>query len=266
MVTSQVATVTVVDYLPPDITCPSNILVNAGTAQCGKSNVTFTVTATDNSGQVTDACAPPSGSTFSRGITTVHCTATDSSGNTNSCLFTVTVLPPVANTAPVSASLPASTKVNTPLSLALAKLAASVHDPDCDPLTVLSVGNPSVNGGSVVMSNDVVIYTPPVNSTNADRFTYTVSDGRGGTAGCSVLMSITPGDGTSGNLLVPVLTAQGWLIKFAGIPRRTYSLQRAPSPTGPWTTIAPVIVGFNGLGQYLDTTAIPPAYYRTTYP
>jgi hypothetical protein len=39
---------------------------------------------------------PPSGSVFARGTTnTVHVTATDGCGNTNTCSFTVTVLSPI---------------------------------------------------------------------------------------------------------------------------------------------------------------------------
>src|SRR5205807_9193773 len=37
------------------------------------------------------ACTPTSGSTFAKGINTVICTATDSSSNTTTCSFTVTV-------------------------------------------------------------------------------------------------------------------------------------------------------------------------------
>jgi hypothetical protein len=48
-----------------------------------------TPTATDTC-MVTVACAPPSGTCFPRGSTTVTCTATDTSNNTASCSFTVT--------------------------------------------------------------------------------------------------------------------------------------------------------------------------------
>ena len=37
------------------------------------------------------ACLPASGSAFAKGTTAVTCTATDSSGNTASCAFNVTV-------------------------------------------------------------------------------------------------------------------------------------------------------------------------------
>jgi len=40
---------------------------------------------------VTVVCNPPSGSCFPLGVTTVTCTATDASGNTATCSFTITV-------------------------------------------------------------------------------------------------------------------------------------------------------------------------------
>ena len=46
--------------------------------------------ATDNCPGVTVACVPPSGTPFPVGTTTVTCTATDASGNTATCSFTVT--------------------------------------------------------------------------------------------------------------------------------------------------------------------------------
>ena len=52
--------------------------------------------ATDNcDDSVLVTCTPPSGSIFGPGTQTITCTAVDSSGNSNQCSFTLTVLPPV---------------------------------------------------------------------------------------------------------------------------------------------------------------------------
>jgi hypothetical protein len=83
-------TVTVNDTQPPSITCPANIVVGNDLNQCG-AVVTFAPTASDNCPGVTTACVPASGSFFNKGTTTVTCTATDASGNTAQCSFTVTV-------------------------------------------------------------------------------------------------------------------------------------------------------------------------------
>jgi hypothetical protein len=90
---TQTFTVSVVDAAPPILTCPTNLMVTAAAGQCGAS-VTLSVTATDNvdpSPVVT--CVPSSGSSFPVGRTTVHCTAVDASGNTNTCAFAVSVYP-----------------------------------------------------------------------------------------------------------------------------------------------------------------------------
>ena len=84
-------TVTVNDTQPPTITCPANITTKTPTSTATCAVATFTTTASDNCPGVTVLCNPPSGSCFPVGTTTVTCTATDASGNTATCSFTVTV-------------------------------------------------------------------------------------------------------------------------------------------------------------------------------
>jgi predicted extracellular nuclease len=91
---SAAVTVTASDTTPPMISCPANATaVVATNCPIATSTVVNYVapTATDNCGTPTVACVPPSGSVFSVGTTTVTCTATDASGNTATCSFTVTV-------------------------------------------------------------------------------------------------------------------------------------------------------------------------------
>jgi hypothetical protein len=84
-------TVKVNDTQPPTITCPANITAIPANPTNPCTVVTFTTTASDNCPGVTVVCNPPSGSCFPTGVTTVTCTATDASGNTATCTFTVTV-------------------------------------------------------------------------------------------------------------------------------------------------------------------------------
>ncbi len=91
---SCVGTVTVVDTTPPAITCPAPLTVN-GSLASGGAVVDFTVSATDACDTAPMiAASPPSGSLFLFGTTTVSATATDASGNSTACGFTVTVLAP----------------------------------------------------------------------------------------------------------------------------------------------------------------------------
>ena len=112
-----------------------------------------------------------------------------------------------------------------------------------------------------------VSYTPVAGFIGADRFTYAVGDGRGGTASAFVLVQVLSEGTISGNMLPLTTTANGYLVSFAGIPGRTYTLQRAPTVTGPWTTLTTVTAGPSGIGSYEDTSPPPAsAYYRTVYP
>jgi hypothetical protein len=83
-------TVTVNDTQAPTASCPSNITKSTDPNQCS-AVVTYNATANDNCPGATVVCSPASGSTFPKGVTTVNCTATDTSSNTASCSFTVTV-------------------------------------------------------------------------------------------------------------------------------------------------------------------------------
>lgn len=83
-------TITINDTTPPTITCPPNQSVVSGAATVVNYPPPM---AADNCSGVNSSCAPPSGSVFAPGTTTVTCTATDTSANTATCTFTVTVAP-----------------------------------------------------------------------------------------------------------------------------------------------------------------------------
>ncbi|HSU53428.1 MAG TPA: LamG-like jellyroll fold domain-containing protein, partial [Candidatus Dormibacteraeota bacterium] len=171
------------------------------------------------------------------------------------------------NQPPLASNLAAGTKTNTPLVIAIDKLLASATDPDGDPLSLSVVSGTSTNGGSVVRGADSVTYTPQPSYIGSDRFTYTVADGRGGSASAFVLIQVRDSSSASANMFPPSQVTGGFVVSFAGIPGRAYTLQRADNPSGPWATIASVTVGSDGIGTYTDTNAPPTsAYYRTTYP
>src|SRR6185295_4467589 len=74
------------------ISCPANITKPNDPGQCGAVVTYANATATDNcAGVGTPGCSPASGSTFSRGTTTITCTVSDASGNSASCSFNITV-------------------------------------------------------------------------------------------------------------------------------------------------------------------------------
>jgi hypothetical protein len=64
-------------------------------------------------------------------------------------------------------------------SLAVTNLLATDLDPDGDALVFLGADPASVQGGTVVVQGDAVVYTPPAGITGADSFAYQFSDGSG---------------------------------------------------------------------------------------
>ncbi len=101
-------TVTVHDSVAPVITCPQNIIVSNTPGECG-AVVSYEVSAVDNCTQATVTPSIPSGTLFPIGTTPVTVIASDESGNTDTCAFTVTV----RDTEPPALSCPSDTVLHT---------------------------------------------------------------------------------------------------------------------------------------------------------
>ena len=81
------------DTTPPVITVPGPIIVDATSPAGAVVNYVVSATDPDNlSSPLPVICSPVSGSTFTIGVTTVYCNASDPSGNTANASFTVKVL------------------------------------------------------------------------------------------------------------------------------------------------------------------------------
>ena len=100
----------------------------------------------------------------------------------------VTFTPAAANTPPVANADSTVTDEDTPVAIAVL---SNDTDADGDPLVVLSAAN-GQHGSVVVNAGSTVTYTPNANFHGPDSFTYTVGDGRGGTASATVTVEIEP--------------------------------------------------------------------------
>ena len=110
-------------------------------------------------------------------------------------------------------------------------------------------------------------YTPLPAFTGSDRFSYTISDGRGGADTADVDVFVSSGALPSLNQLSVTLLPNGHaLVRFAGVPGRTYGLQRSTNLVN-WTPLATLIAPAHGVIEYED--ANPPgggAFYRMALP
>jgi CSLREA domain-containing protein len=115
------------DSTPPSITCPANVTVEA-TCPSGAIATYTAPVGTDNCPGVTTSrtAGQASGSVFPIGSSTVTYTATDASGNSTSCSFTVTVLTPQAVIQNLIASVSASSLNGTQKNGLLSKLNAAL--------------------------------------------------------------------------------------------------------------------------------------------
>ncbi|EAQ98956.2 retention module-containing protein [Congregibacter litoralis] len=125
-------------------------------------------------------------------------TITDANGNTDTATVLISVgeetvappPPPAPNVGPDAINDTATVEEDTPLTITVLTNDA---DPDGDPLTVTAITQPA-NGTAVLNADGTVTYTPNADYNGPDSFTYTISDGQGGTDTATVNLTVTPVD------------------------------------------------------------------------
>jgi hypothetical protein len=127
----------------------------------------------------------------------------------------------------------------------------------------LYVGRRPNDGGVALyggLMDEVSIYSRALSQVEVQGIYVAGSAGK-----CTPGPSTVPGINLQGTkMLRPVPVSNGCQVNFVGIAGRQYVIQRAPSITGPWTTLTTIVVGSSGAGSYLDTTALrDSAFYRT---
>jgi photosystem II stability/assembly factor-like uncharacterized protein len=177
--------------------------------------------------------------------------------------------------APVAGPDNLGAKENTPVDVPVAKLLAN-DTTSTGTISLTSVNSPGTSGGTVALVGGgmMVEYTPP-NSTfvGTDTFTYNLSDGTCTALG-TVTVSVSNTNFTSLNVVFgPAISGGNFLVRFAGIPGYTYTIESAGSLTGPWTKEQNVSAptdnsqGFGvGVFQFQHSTAGSQGFYRTVYP
>ncbi|MDI4237366.1 DUF4082 domain-containing protein [Bradyrhizobium sp. Arg237L] len=105
--------------------------------------------------------------------------------------------PSAANSAPIAANDdgPIATR-DLALTIAASSLTGNDSDPDGDAVSVIAVS--AATHGTVVLNtqpnpqNNTITFTPDAGYTGPASFTYTISDGRGGTASATVSFTVVP--------------------------------------------------------------------------
>jgi hypothetical protein len=168
-------TITVNDTEKPVINCPANITDNVIPGTCGKV-IFYTVTASDNCPGVTTSLISGSGSgqIFPVGTTTETWMATDASGNTSTCSFTVTI---IDNQNPIITGCPSPIVKNTDpgICTTTATWVAPTASDNCPGVSMTSNYAP---GATFPKGVTTVTYTATdaSNNTTICTFTVTVND------------------------------------------------------------------------------------------
>ena len=188
------------------------------------------------------------------------------SGDANYAAITQTLTQTVTNHPPVAVNSNFTRNAGiASLRIVITNLLAAATDADGDTVTFVGTAV-STNGISVSsLSGNLSYY-----NTNAvdDRFTYTVTDGFGGTNTATIIITVNT-NAIFGMAQAPSLAGGGHTatLNFAGIPYYGYTVQRSINLTDwsdLWTTNAPG----NGAFQFIDSFGDNPpaqAYYRLRY-
>jgi VCBS repeat-containing protein len=120
------------------------------------------------------------------GIDSFTYAISDGKGGTDTARVTITVTVTNINNPPVARDDSATTSQDTPITV---DVLDNDSDPDGDMFSVASVG--LAGNGSVTNNGNNVTYTPALNFTGSDSFTYTISDGHDGTDTATVTITVT---------------------------------------------------------------------------
>jgi hypothetical protein len=197
-----------------------------------------------------------------------HTVVVEYAGDGNFVGTTNTLSPDqVINTPPVAGDDTIERYPYGTVKVRLATLLGNDSDADSDTLTPV-VSSSSANGGTVTVSGAWVYYTPATGFTNADSFTYTISDGRGGSDTATVTVAIKVDDAPTQNLVITDLGGGNVRIDGHGIPGRTYRLQYTESLTpANWQDLPGGSKTADNTGSFsLTDTPGGVRFYRTVWP
>jgi hypothetical protein len=145
----------------------------------------------------------------------------------------------------------------TVLEIPIAMLLANVTDADGDALEVVSLDVMTTNGITLMTNGTHIFYANQIPV--ADQFSYTISDGRGGSFVGTINITNNPAGQFAS---APIRNGDGVALELVGRPGVTYYLDRSTNLLE-WITISTNVAPPSGLFQYLDANPPEPtALYK----
>jgi hypothetical protein len=175
--------------------------------------------------------------------------------------------PQVVDTPPVPGPCAITYDPITGTKLPLATLLSKASDADGDAIALAGMATASANGGSVSCSGGWVFYVPAPGFTNADTFSYAISDGYSAPVTGAVTLSLRGGSGSSANLVISGLGNSSYAISGSGVPARLYQVQFTDGgPSGNWQALGEALADPNGCFEFIDPNGSPQRLYQTVCP
>lgn len=201
---------------------------------------------------------------LAHGYTSVFAQFTGGSNFNNTSSATITQL---VNNRPTGSNKTMGATQNQKATVIISKwLNRLDRDADGDMLTISSYDQSTAQGGSVLVANGGITYTPATNFFGSDSFTYTVTDGYTNLT-LSVVVNVVSENAGSGNILS--LTppnfpgSQGARVKFLGMPGSQRYVQYRSLASGSWTTFSTNTIPANGVLEVEDSSSLNDLSGRT---
>lgn len=237
-------------------------ITNLGTADLTLDGVSVTGTNAAEffaSAPGTNTLAPQTSTTLSvtfspaaSGPKTATLTLTNNDGDESVFTF---ALAGFGNRAPVAVDHCDGAISGTSAVIPVVKILAGSSDADGDTLTLASVSATTTNG-TVSITGTNVTYTPTGGFFGTDAFTYTLSDGRNGTATATVTMNVLDATLPLLNRLEMTSVSNAPLVRFIGLPCHDYTLLRSLGPQGPFVPLVTITAPASGLIEHRDPTPL----------
>lgn len=168
---------------------------------------------------------------------------------------------------PIPGTNVAEVTQGTTTTIPLAKLLANATGEMGETLSITAVTSPTSGGGTASLGGGFITYTAPASGTS-DTISYTLNDGRGGTATGTIAVTLVPSNSQGFNqLALPEnIGPNTWRLSYLGIPGYQYALDwRTNLTLGSWVPVETNTAGTNGLLLFTNVSAETANFYRTRY-